>query len=90
MISVVQDPRERNYLRQVLDSIDTESQESGETAEADDIVIIAMKAYNDYKIQYKKNIGFDPKAQNFFKHLQNVLIGKSSYVSISSFSYALC
>ena len=67
MISVVQDPRERNYLRQVLDSIDTETQETGRTDEADEIVILAMKAYNDYKIQYKKNIGFDPNPQNFCK-----------------------
>ena len=67
MISVVQDPRERDYLRQVLDSIDTESQETGGTAEADEILILAMKAYNEYKIQYKKNIGFDLKSKNFCK-----------------------
>ena len=63
MISVVEDPFERNDLRHILDSIDNESQETGGTAE----ILILMKAYNDYKIQYKKNIGFDPKNQNFCK-----------------------
>ena len=67
VISVVQNPRERNDLRKVLDSIDIESQENGRTDETDDIVTLAMNAYNTYKIKYKKNIGFDPQAWELCK-----------------------
>ena len=67
MINVVRDPYERNHLRQVLDSIQwTFESQSQETEEIDN-VDMAMKAYNDYKIKYKENIRFDPKAKNFGK-----------------------
>ena len=67
MINVVRDPIERNDLRQVLDSIQwTFERQSQETEEIDDVAM-AMKAYNDYKIKYKENIRFDPKAENFGK-----------------------
>ena len=67
VINVVRDPYERNHLRQVLDSIQwTFESQSQETEEIDNVVM-AMKAYNDYKIKYKENIRFDPKAKNFGK-----------------------
>ena len=67
MIKVVREPTERHDLRQVLDSIQwTFESQSQETEEIDNVAM-AMKAYNDYKIKYKENIRFDPKAKNFGK-----------------------
>ena len=67
MINVVRDPTERHELRQVLKSNQLIfERQSQETEEIDDVAM-AMKAYNDYKIKYKENIRFDPKAKNFGK-----------------------
>ena len=66
MIKVVGDPFERNTLREILDSIESQSEETGRINEKDDIVM-AMEAYNDFKIKFKRNIRFDPKVRIFCK-----------------------
>ena len=70
VVDNVRDSSKRHDLRQVIDSIDwtfkSQSQEA-ETIEETEAVSMAMKAYNDYKIKFKENIGFDRKGKNYGK-----------------------
>ena len=88
MINEKRDSNERIRLRNILESIEDQSQESGQLDEKDGLTR-AEEAYNAFKIKYKNNIGFDPKARNlckfthihytyiklqFMKVVQNVLV----------------
>ena len=60
-------PNERFQLTQILDSIKRQSTETKQQ-HLKEYLVLPMEAYNLHKINYRKNIRFDPYAKNSCKY----------------------
>ena len=65
------DIKERERLRGILASIELNHQEQDKSDETN-LLISALENYTAYKIQYKNNLRFDPKAVSFGNHIYTV------------------
>ena len=70
-------PSEKNELRDILESIKSQTSRSKQQIEKDDLKPL-VEAYNFYKTSYGENIQFDPSARNFCKY--NMIFIKHHFV----------